>query len=242
MARSLRLFNLLLVLLALVLLGALANSIRGVELPASGPSVSPSAKPVGAQAGGAEGASSLFFPSVPPPSHFAVISEKDAFRNPVPEPAKAPAAQKAPPPPPLPTLMGTIFIGEERKAVLKDQKRVHTYTIGQPVAGGTLVKVEADRVVIQRGEAEAEVPLRASIQRVPAPASSAPAAPQAAEEAPTAEAPAPPATAAPAPTPAVQTQPDAAGKSRQQERTTPEERLQQLPERFKQYRNRFRAR
>src|SRR3972149_761667 len=135
MARSLRIFNLLLALLALVLLGALVNSIWGLTSPASAPAPSSSGQPAAVQRPGPESAPPVSAPSIPHLSEFAIISDRDLFKNPNPEPASPPGAQKLPPPPPpLPTLVGTIFEGEERKALLSDGKRGAIYTVGQPVA------------------------------------------------------------------------------------------------------------
>lgn len=199
MARPLRIFNLCLALLAVGLLVALGQSLWGLTSPASAPAPSSSGQPAKVQTPGPESAPPVSVPSLPPLSEFAIISDKDLFKNPNPEPARTAVAQKPPPPasPPLPTLVGTIFAGEERKAILSDGKRADLYTVGQPVAGGILVKIEGDRVVIQRGESQAEVLLRSSIQQVLRPTTPAPPAPQGAETAPTAETHVPPTSAVP---------------------------------------------
>jgi hypothetical protein len=105
--------------------------------------------------------------AVPPLSDFAVVVEKDLFRNPNPEPpvpvAGRPAAAPLPQAP-LPVLVGTLFVGDDRKAVLKDQNRTESYGVGARVGGGTLVEIETDRVVIQRDGTSVEVLLRASME------------------------------------------------------------------------------
>jgi hypothetical protein len=103
-------------------------------------------------------------------AEFAAIVDKDLFRNPNPEPViPAPAGRPAPAMalPPLPALLGTIFVGEERKAVLREQNRTESYSLGQTVAGGVLKQIETDRIVIERGGAQVEVLLRASIESAP---------------------------------------------------------------------------
>jgi hypothetical protein len=202
--------------------------------------------------------------AVPPLSDFAAIEQKDLFRNPNPEPVPpvrpgvtaAPAAQT-----PLPTLVGTLFVGEERKAVLKDGTRTESYAVGQTVGGGKLVRIEADRVYIERGGAEAEVLLRASIQSAPSgaggrgprptprPIEPRPAPNPADPQAPPPDASADPdaglggegvTEAAPAPTaPGVNPGPE--GQTTQ-EAMTPEERLRRLRQSFQERRSRTRAR
>jgi hypothetical protein len=105
--------------------------------------------------------------AVPPLSDFAVVVEKDLFRNPNPEPPMSVAGRPAAAPlpqAPLPVLVGTLFVGDDRKAVLKDQNRTESYGVGERVGGGTLVEIETDRVVIQRDGTSVEVLLRASME------------------------------------------------------------------------------
>lgn len=170
MARPLWLFNLLLALLALVLLGALVKSI--VDRRSSNLQPPTSNLPYRASAQESEGEKPLFPLKPPPPplADFDILLKRDPFKNPFAEAGAPPQAEKpAPPPPPLPTLLGTIFVGEERKAILKDGNRAEIYTLGQAVAGGTLVEIKEDRVLIQRGGGTVEVPLKASIQEVSSP-------------------------------------------------------------------------
>lgn len=169
MTRCLWLFNLLLSLISVVLLAALADSILDPEpTPADGrrpPLGSGNAAPV------SEADAPLARPSsVPALSEFEIILRKDVFKNPFAEPVAppAPAVRTAPPLPPLPVLAGTIIVGEERQAVLVSNNRSDLFSLGQPVAGGTIVKIEADRVVIERGGSAVAIQLKAGIQQLSA--------------------------------------------------------------------------
>ena len=259
MARSLWLFNLLLALLAVVLIGALVSSISDRESPsggqqekdsrqqAAGPQDSgllrssrqqekDSGQQASEEAPEAEGGDRLRA-SAPPISDFDVIVQRDVFKNLLAETLRsAPAVRRPPPPPPLPplpTLVGTIFVGEERKAVLTDGSRTEIFTLGQPVAGGTLVKIEADRVTIKRGETSAEVMLRASIQQVKPSGIPDSTIPEAGENGPQGEGsppsvPTPPVSSAPSMQPSRKEQ---VIRELQQRLTTPQDRLRQLRER-----------
>jgi type II secretory pathway component PulC len=193
--------------------------------------------------------------NVPPLSDFAAIAEKDLFRNPNPEPAPPtrPGVTAAPPPQtPLPVLIGTLFVGEERKAILKEGNRTESYSVGQSVGGGKLVRIESDRVLIERGGTEAEVLLRASIQSAPqGPGGRGPTRPTPRPVAPHG---APPPDASTAPDggseavseadpapggPGVQAGPE--GQTTQ-EAMTPEERLRRLRQSFQERKYRPRAR
>lgn len=167
MTRSLWLFNVLLALVVLVLAAAVVDSLwnwrSAVVEPR--PSASSESKPA-AQAPESGASPALGQPALPPLSDFEIVVQKDVFKNPLADAAPPTAAVRKPPPAPLPNLLGTVFIGEERKAILSDGRTAETYTIGQPVAGGTLVKIEADKVVIEREGTSFEVPLKAAIQPV----------------------------------------------------------------------------
>jgi len=165
--RSLWLFNLLLALLAIVLFAALADSILDHDpTPAEGrrPSIGPRKT---APAPEAE-PPLLRQSSVPDVSEFEIIVQKDVFKNPFAEPVvpRAPVAVPAPPLPPLPILVGTIIVGEERQAILASNNRSDLFSLGQPVAGGTIVKIEVDRVLIERGGTTATIQLKAGIQQL----------------------------------------------------------------------------
>lgn len=169
MTRYLWLLNLLLALMSVVLIGALADSILDLEAtPADGrrPSLgSGKAAPVSeAEAPPARPS------SIPALSEFEIILRKDVFRNPFAEPVAAAPPVALPPPPlaPLPVLVGTIIVGEDRQAVLVSDNRSDLFSVGQPVAGGTIVKIEADRVLIERGGSTAAIQLKTGIQQLSA--------------------------------------------------------------------------
>ncbi len=173
MAKPLRLFNLLLALLALFLLGALANSLFNLRLSITRPrAVSLEQRATsGDRQGSTQGPEADVPPpklqaALPPLSDFEALVAKDPFRNPFKGTEAGPQAAKATPPTPLPTLLGTVFVGDEKKAILKDGTRVDTYAIGQSVAGGTLVEIRDDRVMLKRGESTEVVFLKASIEEV----------------------------------------------------------------------------
>lgn len=232
MARPLRLLNLLLALLALALLGALVNSIVDRHSSATDHRLPTTNHRPSTQAPDVEKPPFPLKPSPPPLSDFDVILKQDPFKNPFAEVLGKPEVQKPPPPLPLPTLLGTIFVGEERKAILKDGGRAEIYALGQAVAGGTLVEIKEDRVLIQRGETLAEILLKASIQPVPPPAASGSSELEEVEEAPTVEAP-------PLPVPSVQRPLKEWEKQGRQKGLRREERLRRLQERLQQRQQRF---
>ena len=240
MARSLWLFNLLLALLAVVLVVALVDSIFDRQPPISRQQAAGSRQGAVAEAPDTD-ASRQLPSSVPPLSDFDVIVQKDAFKSPFAETFRPAPVVRRPPPlpplPPLPTLVGTIFVGEERKAVLSDGSRTESYTLGQPVAGGTLVKIESDRVMIQRGETTAEVLLKASTQQVVPPGTPGSSVPEAMENSPTGEG-SPPSVSAPPvrSIPSIQTPQKGQEAREPQQRLTPQDRLRQLRERLPQRR------
>jgi type II secretory pathway component PulC len=256
--RSLWLLNLLLGLVALILLEGIVSvaldrpsMIFTASVPATPAPRAPSAQRAEAVEPAAAPA------QVPPLSDFAAIAEKDLFRNPNPEPVPPtrPGVTAAPPPQtPLPALIGTLFVGEERKAILKEGNRTESYSVGQSVGGGKLVRIESDRVLIERGGTEAEVLLRASIQSASpsAPGGRGPTRPMPRPVVPHGT---PPPDASTAPDggseavsevdpgasgePGVQTGP---GGQAAQEAMTPEERLRRLRQSFQERKYRTRAR
>ncbi|MFB3818001.1 MAG: type II secretion system protein N [Candidatus Methylomirabilales bacterium] len=233
--RSLWLFNLFLALVCASLLEVLASAALDRPSLLLGPrAATREARPAPPPAR-AEAEAPPARPEAPPLASFGVILEKDLFRNPYPEPAVAQAPRAAAPLAPLPALIGTIFVGEERKAVMREGTRTEVYGVGQSVAGGTLTEIHADRVTIQRAGGQSEVLLKASIQSGPAPT--------AAPQGPGRPAPRPPAKAepdaavepaAPAVPPSAQAVPAQEGdqKRYRQEGMTPEERLRRLRETY----------
>ena len=118
-------------------------------------------------------------PSMPALSEFQIVVERDPFKNPqevaapvVAKPAPVPVVHTIPKPPvsrptlpPLSvTLSGTVVIGDERLAILKDANREDLYVVGQPVAGGVLEKIDGDRVVIARAGERTELMMKSAVE------------------------------------------------------------------------------
>ncbi len=171
MVKSLTLFNTILVLLCFGLLVALLNSITSqphldlVQRPpgASGQPSTETTKEVKAK--------EMTTPPQPLLAEFETIIARNPFKNPDGSAAeKQKNAQARPPAPvpsvPLPTLVGTIFVGKEAKAILKSRDRQDLYAVGERVGGGTLAKIEADRVVIDLGHRRAEVALKSAPKKI----------------------------------------------------------------------------
>lgn len=164
MARSLWLFNTLLALLCAWLLWSLVDTI--LDHRSLGFAHPPALSVNRASVPGAEAED----PTIPlqrphqPLSDFEAILKQDPFQRPSGQAPQNLTPQKALPPVPLPTLLGTIIVGEERKAILKDGTREDIYTIGQSVGGGIIARIETDRVLIKRGEGLAEVLMKSAIQ------------------------------------------------------------------------------
>ena len=172
MARSLWIFNLFLAVVALALVWVLVDSLVEGRPLSSRQQAAGSRQGTGAGGQAAAQASEGDAPqvlqsSVPPLSDFDDILAKDAFKNPFAAVPKPPPPPPPPPLPPLPQLIGTIFVGEERKAILSSNNHAEVFSLGQAVAGGTLVRIEADRVAIERGSTTSEILLKASLQQVP---------------------------------------------------------------------------
>jgi hypothetical protein len=104
-------------------------------------------------------------PARPPLAQFEVLLEKNPFKQPPPPPPAAVRRGAPPPPPaPLPALVGTILVDDERRAILSDKGKSNIYSIGQEVAGGALTAISEDRVLFKRGDAVSELTLKAPIQ------------------------------------------------------------------------------
>ena len=188
MPTRLRLLNLLLALVAcLLVLGAVRELVASRPLPPA-----PAARPARPAATDALSAD----PSMP--GGYDVIAAKNLF---------SPSRTEAPPTAavaagPKPTLHGVVMDGTRSRAYLEDpaQKRTFGYTIGDPVGGGRVASIAADRVLIDRGGGAAEVLLRDPAKPRPSgPAAPAPAqagAPSAGQPPAATPAPAPPSPAA----------------------------------------------
>jgi type II secretory pathway component PulC len=170
MGRPLRLLNLALGLVAVLIVGTLAKAWVSPASFITSPSVAkPTQEPT-------EVAFSR--PARPPLAQFDVLLEKNPFKQAPPQPVISHRTNppRPPPPLPLPTLMGTILVDDQRRAILSDKGKANIYSIGQEVAGGTLTAISEDRVLFKRGDEVSELTLKAPIQpgASPPPPASAP--------------------------------------------------------------------
>jgi len=171
MGRALKLLNAALALVALALAGGL---VKTWLLPTPSYSSPPPGKPSQEVV-----ALALSRPARPPLAHFDLLLERNLFRQPPPPRAiPAPPGPPPPPPQPLPTLVGTILVDDEWRAILSDKGKANIYAIGQEVAGGVVTEIKADRVLYKRGETTSELPIKALSKSEPA-RPQAPSAPQA---------------------------------------------------------------
>lgn len=157
MLRSFRLVNLFLGLVAALIAFALAKTWVVPDAPISSPAI---AKPT-------PEVEALAYTQMtrPPLAQYDLLVEKSPFKQPPPVPARS---SSAPPPPPLPTVVGTILVDHERRAVLNDKGKANIYTIGQEVAGGVIIEIKEDRIVFKRGDTTHEIMLKAAIESVAA--------------------------------------------------------------------------
>lgn len=153
MHKPFRPLNLLLGVVAAVMAAAVAKTWVTPVIPVSSEAVKRSSQEVEAVA---------YNPTARPPLvQFDVLLEKNPFKQPPPMPAQR---FSAPPPPPLPTLVGTILVDHERRAILSDKGKANIYTMGQEVAGGVITEIKEDRVIFKRGETVHEIVLKAAIE------------------------------------------------------------------------------
>jgi hypothetical protein len=157
MGRPLRLLNLALGVVAVLIAAALAKAWVAPATFVSNPAAQRSSQELAAI--------SFDRPARPPLAQFEVLLEKNPFKQPPPPPPAAVRRGSPPPPPaPLPTLVGTILVDDERWAILSDKGKSAIYSIGQEVAGGALTTIKEDRVLFKRGDAVSELTLKAPIQ------------------------------------------------------------------------------
>jgi hypothetical protein len=157
MGRPLRLLNLALGVVAVLIAAALAKAWVAPATFVSNPAAQRSSQELAAI--------SFDRPARPPLAQFEVLLEKNPFKQPPPPPPAAVRRGSPPPPPaPLPTLVGTILVDDERWAILSDKGKSAIYSIGQEVAGGTLTAISEDRVLFKHGDAVSELTLKAPIQ------------------------------------------------------------------------------
>jgi Type II secretion system protein C len=170
MSRSLHVFNALLALVAVALgtaavrtvLDGLPAAVAPPAAPGAAVATTATAEPVGLKLNDASAAEP------------DILLRGHPFGKPLPVPAvpqrPEPNPVGAAPPVPLPTLIGTLRVGDESRALLKDSSRTDLFAVGDALAGGTLVEIHTDRVVIKRGETLGEVALKSSIKAAPSPA------------------------------------------------------------------------
>ncbi|WP_337288172.1 hypothetical protein [Candidatus Methylomirabilis sp.] len=164
MLKPIRLLNILLGLIAVLMTATLVRTWVAPATPAPSPTVT---KPL------PEAEALDYNPTARPPLvQFDVLLEKNPFKQPPPMPVRPLGA--SPPPPPLPTLVGTILVDQERRAILSDKGKANIYTTGQEVAGGIVTEIKEDRIIFKRGDTAREIMLKAAIEStsaVPAQAS-----------------------------------------------------------------------
>jgi type II secretory pathway component PulC len=149
MGRPLRLLNLTLAVVAVLIATALAKTwvSPGASIPD---------RPVPQLS---QEATALAFVPLPRPplAQFDVIMEKNPFKQPPPVPPQRAGQKPVPPPVPLPILVGTILVDEERRVILSDKGKQAIYSVGQEVAGGVVTEIKADRIMYTRGDDSAEI-------------------------------------------------------------------------------------
>lgn len=167
MAKTLWLVNLLLTALVAAMVYGMVQSFSEGQAALDPAARAPRGPQAAAPTGEADGMLTLLQKSRPPLAEFDLILAKETFKNPF---AVIPRATVPPPPPlpPLPSLVGTMFVGEERTAVLTTTgEKTALFRIGQAVAGGRIVGIEADRVLIERNGNRETVVLKAVLQSAP---------------------------------------------------------------------------
>ncbi|MGH7412436.1 MAG: hypothetical protein ACREJ6_15445 [Candidatus Methylomirabilis sp.] len=159
MGKPLRLLNLTLGLVAVLIVGALVKTWVAPAASTPSPAV---AKP-------SQELVTVAFnrPARPSLAQFDVLLEKNPFKQPPPVPVGARPSAPPTPPRPLPTLSGTILVGDEWRAIVSDKGKGDIYVVGQEVGGGVITAIKEDRIVLKRGDSTVEVPLKAVIEAVP---------------------------------------------------------------------------
>ncbi len=149
MSRRLLLLNLVLVAAAVVFsLQIVRTLIASPQLPPVAPLTTPLVERIATEETGR---------AVPPLATFDVVAARNLFN-----PNRSESATAALSPVGKPLLHGIVLKDGSRAAFLEDPvtKKVLGYKLGDQVAGGLLERIEADRVVIRRGEELIEVFLR----------------------------------------------------------------------------------
>ncbi len=149
MSRRLLLLNLLLVAAAVVFSVQIVRTlIASPQLPPVAPLTTPLVERIATEETGR---------AVPPLATFDVVAARNLFN-----PNRSESATAALSPVGKPLLYGIVLKDGSPAAFLEDPitKKVLGYKLGDQVAGGLLERIEADRVVIRRGEERIEVFLR----------------------------------------------------------------------------------
>ena len=159
MGKPLRLLNLALGLVALLIAAALAKTWIAPTPSISGPSASKALQ---------ESVAVAFSRAARPPlEQFDSLLEKNPFKQPPPAPAARPTLIPRTPPRPLPTLSGTILVGDDWRAIVSDKGKAEIYAIGQEVGGGVITEIKEDRIFLKSGDTTTEVLLKAAIEQGP---------------------------------------------------------------------------
>jgi len=149
MSRRLLLLNLVLVAAAVVFSVQIVRIlIASPQLPPAPPLTTPLVERIATEETGR---------AVPPLATFDVVAARNLFN-----PNRSESATAALSPVGKPLLYGIVLKDGSPAAFLEDPvtKKVLSYKLGDQVAGGLLERIEADRVVIRRGEERIEVFLR----------------------------------------------------------------------------------
>lgn len=159
MRRPLRLLNLVLGLVAALIAAAVVKTwVSPVARILSSPTAMTSQD--------TEALALAYTPTARPPvNQFDVLLDKNPFKQPPPL-----ASRPGPPPPPPippPTLVGTMLVDHERRAILTDRGKSDIYSIGQAVAGGVVSEIKEDRILLKRGDETLEIMLKAAIKSAP---------------------------------------------------------------------------
>jgi hypothetical protein len=112
-------------------------------------------------------------PQTPPGAHQGIASRNLFSPSRTEAPPTPVAGTPTAPPPPKPNLYGVVLRDEASIAYLEDPmtKRVAGYRVGDAVAGGTVQRIAADRVVLARPDGQVDVRLHDPAKpRPPAPA------------------------------------------------------------------------
>jgi hypothetical protein len=152
MPRRFMLLNAALAVVALLSIGYMVNELR-TPAPVVARRPPPATAP----------AATTPPPAPEPPSSFSVVATRNLFSPTRTEaPVTPPTQTAAGPPMPKPNLYGIILRDGAPVAYLEDpaSKRVGGYRVGDAVAGGTVKRIGADHVVLNRPEGDVSVRLR----------------------------------------------------------------------------------